>query len=201
MATSAEYMRFIKCVCREDLIKLWEDCLNDTYDKVFWNDGKLLEYIVLRGFELEREGCVTYPYNVIDPDSEYKNPIEQIDGAVHVDELHALVECKDYDHTRIKVEPLTKMRNQLARRHGAVFGMFFSITDLTMPALIQVKYMAPQMIVIWSKEDIEHCLRTGHFIECMKAKYRMAVEYCRYKYDFFMDDSDMEKYLGEPLFK
>ena len=72
MATSAEYMRFIKCVCREDLIKLWEDCLNDTYDKVFWNDGKLLEYIVLRGFELEREGCVTYPYNVIDPDSEYK---------------------------------------------------------------------------------------------------------------------------------
>ena len=69
MATSADYMRFIKCVCREDLIKLWEDCLNDTYDKVFWNDGKLLEYIVLRGFELEREGCVTYPYNVIDPDS------------------------------------------------------------------------------------------------------------------------------------
>ena len=43
--------------------------LNDTYDKDFWNDGKLLEYIVLRGFELEREGCVTYAYNVIDPDS------------------------------------------------------------------------------------------------------------------------------------
>ena len=35
----------------------------------------------------------------------------------------------------------------------------------------------------------------------MKAKYRMGVEYCKYKYDFFMDDSDMEKYLGEPLFK
>ena len=52
MATSADYMRFIKCVCREDLIKLWEDCLNDTYDKVFWNDGKLLEYIVLRGFKV-----------------------------------------------------------------------------------------------------------------------------------------------------
>ena len=175
--------------------------MNDTYDKVFWNDGKLLEYIVLRGFELEREGCVTYPYDVIDPDSEYKKPIEQIDGVVHVDELHALVECKDYDHAKIKVEPLTKMRNQLARRHGAVFGMFFSITDLTTPALIQVKYMAPQMIIIWSKEDIDHCLKTGHFIECMKAKYRMAVEYCKYKYDFFMDDDDIEKYLGEPLFE
>src|SRR3712207_8124180 len=50
-----------------------------------------------------------------------------------------------------------------------------------------------QMIVIWSKEDIEHCLRTGHFIECMKAEYRMGVEYCKYKYDFFMDDSDIDR--------
>lgn len=61
MATSAVYIQFIKHVDREHLIKLWENCLNDTYDKDFWNDGKLLEYIVLRGFELEREGCVTYP--------------------------------------------------------------------------------------------------------------------------------------------
>ena len=52
MAKSAKYIQFIKCVCRENLIKLWEECLKDTYDKDFWNDGKLLEYIVLRGFEL-----------------------------------------------------------------------------------------------------------------------------------------------------
>lgn len=200
MAKASEYEQFIKNVPREGLLELWGQCLNDTYDKDFWNDGKLLEYIVLRGFELEREGCVTYPYDVIDLDLEYKKPIEQIDGAIHVDELHALVECKDYDHTKIKVEPLTKMRNQLARRHGAVFGMFYSITDFTTPTLIQVKYMAPQMIILWSRQDIEHCLKTGHFINCMRAKYRMAVENCKYKYDFYVDDDDMEKYLGTPLF-
>ena len=72
MATAVEYVRFIKNVYREGLLKLWHECLKDSYDKTFWNAGKLLEYIVLRGFELEREGCVTYPYDVIDPDMEYK---------------------------------------------------------------------------------------------------------------------------------
>ena len=69
---------------------------------------------------------------------QYDGPIEQIDGAVHVDELHALVECKDYGKSNIKVEPLAKMRNQLARRRASVFGMFFSATDYTTPAQIQV---------------------------------------------------------------
>lgn len=59
MATSSEYESFIKGRYREGLISLWESYLRDEYDKEFWQDGKLLEYIVLRGFELERENCVT----------------------------------------------------------------------------------------------------------------------------------------------
>jgi hypothetical protein len=175
--------------------------LNGTYDKVFWQDGKLLEYIILRGFEIERKGCVTYPYEVEDEYMKYGGTIEQIDGAVHVDELHALVESKDYDSAKIKVEPLTKMRNQLARRHASVFGMFFSAIELTTPAQIQVKFMAPQLIIIWMKEDIDYCVRNKSFISCMKEKYRQAVENCEYIYPYGrIQQEDVSKYLGKPLF-
>lgn len=200
MATSSEYESFIKGRYREGLISLWESYLRDEYDKEFWQDGKLLEYIVLRGFELERENCVTYPYDVTDKDFNYDKPIEQIDGAVHVDEMHALVECKDYDKAKIKVEPLTKMRNQLARRHGSVFGIFFSATPLTTPAQIQVKFMAPQLIIIWLKEDIDYCIRNGKFIDCMREKYRQAVEHCEYIYPYSEHQEDIRRYIGEPLF-
>lgn len=201
MATAKEYEQKIKKYCKHGIIKLWEEYLDNSYDNTFWQNGKLLEYIVLRGFEIERNGCVSYPYDVRDEDMQYDGPIEQIDGAVHVDELHALVECKDYDITKIKVEPLAKMRNQLARRHASVFGMFFSATDYTTPAQIQVKFMAPQLIILWSKEDIDYCIRNNSFIACMKEKYRQAVENCEYIYPYGrIQQAVISKYLGEPLF-
>lgn len=200
MATSTEYKSVIKGCYREGLISLWESYLHDDYDKEFWQNGKLLEYIVLRGFELERENSVTYPYDVEDSMFKFEKPIEQIDGAVHVDELHALVECKDYDKSKIKVEPLTKMRNQLARRHGVVFGIFFSATPLTIPAQIQVKFMAPQLIIIWLKDDIDYCIKNARFIDCMREKYRQAVEHCEYIYSYSEHQEDLRKYIGEPLF-
>lgn len=198
MATAKEYEEKIKKMYHGGLVRLWDDFLKKTYDKSFWKSGKLLEYIVLRGFELEKDGCVTYPYDVKDIFSEYKRPIEQIDGAIHVDDLHALVECKDYG-SKIKVEPLAKMRNQLSRRHGSVFGMFFTVEGLTLPTQIQVMYMAPQMIIVWTKNDIDYCIRNRRFIECMKTKYRKAVENCEYNYEFSLYD-DFDKYLGKPLF-
>ena len=201
MATAKEYEQMIKKYHHYRFGKLWDEYLNGSYDKTFWADGKLWEYIVLRGFEIERDGCVTYPYDVEDEKMKYGGPIEQIDGAVHVDELHALVECKDYDTAKIKVEPLTKMRNQLARRHASVFGMFFSATELTTPAQIQVKFMAPQLIIIWTKEDIDYCVRNNSFISCMKEKYRQAVENCEYIYPYgCIQQEDVSKYLGKPLF-
>ena len=200
MATSTEYESYIRKCYREGLIELWELYLRNDYDKDFWQDGKLLEYIVLRGFELERENSVTYPYDVEDSMFKYGKPIEQIDGAVHVDELHALVECKDYDKSKIKVEPLTKMRNQLARRHSSVFGIFFSATPLTTPAQIQVRFMAPQLIIIWLKDDIDYCIKNAKFIECMREKYRQAVEHCEYIYPYSEHQVDMSRYIGEPLF-
>lgn len=183
------------------LLKLWEEHAEKEFDIEFWKKGKLLEYLVLRAFELEREGCVTYPFEVDAPVlTENKKPIEQIDGAIHVDGLYALVECKDYSSRKISIEPLAKMRNQLARRHSSVFGMFFSATEYTAPAEILVGYMAPQLIILWTKDDIECCLKNACFIQCMKEKYRRAVENCEYNYAFHVEHKDLESYISTPLF-
>lgn len=201
MDKADEYQIEIRNMDSQSLIKLWEEHIEEGFDESFWKKGKVLEYVVLRAFELEKEGCVTYPYDVYAGKGEgYNKPIEQIDGAVHVDELYALVECKDYTGNKINIEPLAKMRNQLARRHSAVFGMFFSATQYTSPAEILVGYMAPQLIILWTKEDIECCLRNSCFIQCMKTKYRKAVENCEYNYAFYMEYNEFEKLESTPLF-
>lgn len=78
MSTAIEYEQAIRRVQgQHGLIKLWEKLVDDKYDKSFWKEGKMLEYLVLRGFEIEHKGCVTYPYEVIDENVEYDGPIEQ----------------------------------------------------------------------------------------------------------------------------
>ena len=156
-----------------------------------------MEYTILRAFELEKEGYVTYPYSVYDRITRLE--LEQIDGAVHVDGLYALVECKDYTDIKIDIEPLAKMRNQLARRHSSIFGMFFSSTDLTVPAQMLVRFMAPQLIILWSKDDICYCMENECFVSCMKEKYRMAVEQCEYDFAYRLEKDNLEQYI-EPLF-
>lgn len=207
MPTISELEATIKQYQHNDLQKLWDEHAKDNFDNKFWAQGKLLEYVVLRGFELELEsekyedydGSVTYPFIVQDKELGIIE-VEQIDGAVHFDSLHALVECKDYSSMKIKVEPLAKMRNQLARRHCAVFGMFFTATDLTEAAKYQVRFMAPQLIIIWSKRDIECCINHECFIECMIKKYRMAIENCVYNYDFSIEKAGLETFFTDSLF-
>ena len=213
MSKSEEYELKIGRMHYSGLRKLWEDHNKDGFDESFWKKGKVLEYVVLRAFELdilaskgsddEIKGGVSYPYDVFMTYCEgFGKPIEQIDGAVHVNELHALVECKDYNEDlKIKIDPLAKLRNQLARRHGSVFGMFFSATEFTEPAEILVGHMAPQLIILWSREDIEFCLQNECFVPCMKEKYKQAIEVCEYNYPFWLKNKDVfEKLVSKPLF-
>lgn len=201
MEKAEEYELEIRKMDRFTLYQLWKDHTEKKFDESFWKKGKVLEYVVLRAFELEKDGCVTYPYDVYaSKDAEYNKPIEQIDGAVHVDELYALIECKDYTGEKINIEPLAKMRNQLARRHSSIFGVFFSATEYTSPAEILVGYMAPQLIILWTKQDIEFCLKNGCFISCMKEKYKKAVENCEYNYAFWMEHTEFETFESKPLF-
>lgn len=209
MSKAEEYERAVRGMDNKDLVALWEAHKANNFDESFWKKGKVLEYVVLRSIELEIQtseesikGSVTYPYDVFM--SHYENPskpIEQIDGAVIIDELYALVECKDYNEEKIDIVPLAKLRNQLARRHSNVFGMFFSATEFTEPAEILLGYMAPQLIILWSIEDIEFCLNNRCFIPCMRMKYRKAIETCEYNYPYWLQHADeFENLVSEPLF-
>ena len=202
MASAKEYEQRIKRMRFDGLRRLWHNRNNDGS----WESGKALEYIIIRAFELEIQkakstafNSVSYPFDVPYPfpygEKDTKKTMEQIDGAIHIDGMHALIECKDYSDSKIDVGPLSKLRNQLARRHGVVFGLFFSTSGYTEPAQIQVSNMAPQIILLWDKEDIEFCLSEGCFIECLKEKYRQAIENCEYYYDYKLSITGVNKFL------
>lgn len=189
--TDEEYKKEFVNYGKESLSKFWGTlCDNKPLPNNF-SKGKAFEYLIVRSFEIEMEeryqnsergSYVSYPYNVEYPfvDQQTENILEQIDGAINVDGYYCLIECKNYENNSIQLEPLAKMRNQLSRRHSNVFGMFFSMTELTTPAKIQVQFMAPQLILLWSKEDIDYCVTNSCFIDCMKWKYRNAVEKCEF---------------------
>ena len=82
-----------------------------------------MEFLIAKAFELEsREDkpvFVTYPYGVRE---QHNMELEQIDGAVHVNGLHALIECKDYKDSNIEIfqkEVLLKLKDGVAflQRH------------------------------------------------------------------------------------
>lgn len=200
MATIEELVKKINvCTTHRDLRKLW-DTRKDEKGIDVWPKGKLMEQLIVRAFELESKEpkpvSVTYPYGVRESSINNKE-IEQIDGAVHVMGLHALIECKDYKDTKIDIEPLVKLRFRLQVRHASVFGLFFSCTEMTDPAEYWIKYMAPQIIIFWDKEDIEYCLDNCCFVECLEAKYRMAIDLRDYNFSYWQ--TKKEEIKCEPL--
>ena len=126
--------------------------------------------------------------------------MEQIDGAISYGGLYSLVEFKDYSDKKIALEPLAKMRNLLERRHGNVFGMFFSSTDYTIPAIAQAQFMAPRIIILWTFKDMNYCIRNRSFIKCMKWKYARAIEQCEYCADYETYITEKQKRECQPLF-
>lgn len=193
-----------ECLSSDRLLEIWEQITKKEVSPE-WGKGKLFEYLILRAFELEIEkqdkdktiNYVTYPYDVEYPANlESHQSLEQIDGAISIDGLNCLIECKNYTDESINVEPLAKLRNQLMRRHGNVFGMFFSTTAYTTPAQIQVMFMAPQIIILWRPEDIEYCIKNECMIECMHQKYKRAIEACDYDYIFSTKDKTREKCIA-----
>ena len=94
--TEEEYRDKITTYDFPQLLDLWEDLKKDNYDKEFWNKGKLFEYLVLRAFELYG-ATVTYPFSVDTPsfDRDTSTILEQIDGAISLNGLYTLIECKD----------------------------------------------------------------------------------------------------------
>ena len=186
MASSEDYyIAKVEAMGHEDLINLWKARNDDADVKLFWKSGKVLEYTLLRAFELEG-ATIRWPYNVNIGDDENGSVIEQIDGSIQFEHFYVLVECKDQQHA-VNIEPFAKMRNQLMRRPSAVIGCIFSTSGFTEPALVLSQFSAPQTILLWNGDEFEYCLENGCFIDGFKKKFGKAIEEFVFNYNIVPD--------------
>ncbi len=163
--TEKEYQKEIQLLNLKQLQKFW----NKKQPR--WDVGKVFEYSLIRAFELDG-ATVSYPYCV----SNSAGVIEQIDGAIHLDNLSVLVESKNYGGKALDIEPLAKLQVRLLRRPATVIGCIFSTSGYTWPAQLLVDTLEPKTILLWDKEDIEDCFKDGCFVNVLLEKYRFAVE-------------------------
>ncbi len=143
-----------------------------------WPPGKAFEHIVLRGFDLEQGGIVSWPYSVPLNGS----IIEQIDGAVHLDTLSCLVETKDYADP-LNIEPIAKLRNQLMRRPASTIGLVFTMSDFSDPAKSLTRIMNPLSVLLWDYQELKHAITNKVMCKGLKTKYMYAVEWGMPDYD------------------
>ncbi|GIK63665.1 MAG: hypothetical protein BroJett018_14590 [Chloroflexota bacterium] len=173
--SAEEYEKKIASYNRNDLITLWDAIKENNAPD--WQAGKALEYLVLRAFQLEGAE-VRWPYSV-----HYgKQEIEQIDGVIYLDYLICVIECKDQKEP-VSVEPIAKLRNQLTRRPSSVFGVLFSRSGFTDPAITLAQFISTQTILIWNGDEISYALEKGYMKEGLIRKYRHHVEYGFIDYD------------------
>lgn len=170
MPTTEEYKIKIQRNQRQGLIRLWNRIIADNTPG--WENGKAFEFMILRAFELEG-ATIRWPYSV----AMFGQNVEQIDGAIHFDDIgiSVLTEFKDYSRN-LNIEPMAKLRNQLLRRPSNAIGSVFSTEGFTEPALILSQFSAPQTILLWERNHIDHCLRNGTFKVGLIKKYRHAIE-------------------------
>jgi len=174
MTTELEYQKLIQCYDWDNLFTLWQDIQNENTPN--WSNGKALEYLILRSFQLE-QAEVRYPYSVPMKNSNY--PVEQIDGVIYFDNIACLIECKDTTEA-INFEPIAKLRSQLMRRPPTTIGSIFSMGGVTAPALMLLDSIQPQTILIWEKAEINYCLENKNFCTSLIKKYRAEIEFGGY---------------------
>lgn len=186
MATEEEYQKRIEKWNWPELDALWSQI--QQCDTPSWDPGKALEYLILKAFELEQSE-VRWPYSV---DLMGVKNVEQIDGAVYVEGIHCLVECKDYSKEKQKLnidfEPIAKLRSQLARRPSHTIGLLFSSGGFTKPAMTLANFTQPQTILLWNGGEIDYCLKKRCFVQPLKAKIRRCIEFGVSDFDVTIED-------------
>ncbi|ABA23861.1 hypothetical protein Ava_4262 [Trichormus variabilis ATCC 29413] len=176
MTTDTEYQARIITYGWDDLRILWLEIKTKSTSN-FWDEGKALEYLVLRAFQLDGAE-VAWPYTVKIQDT----IVEQIDGVVYTDGLACLVECKD-TAKEVNIEPIAKLRNQLLRRPATAIGSVFSRSGFTEAAVTLTGFVAPQAVLLWGGEEIEYSLTNQCICRFLVKKYRVCVQNCIPNYD------------------
>jgi hypothetical protein len=164
-----EYQRRVLALEHRDLLELWEG-LRVGVAPADWPAGVLLEYLILRAFQLEGAE-VTWPYRV------YQEGVllEQIDGVVYFDGVSCLVEFKDVTRP-VDAVAIVKLKSQLLRRPRTTLGALFNTSEFSSAALTLARMLPPPDVLLWRGEEIDVALRERRLIEGMRRKLRYAVE-------------------------
>lgn len=172
MSKREKLIKKIQSYSKERLEDLWRQILSD--EKTDWNEGIAFEFLILRFFELEGAE-VRYPFTV---GIQGESVAEQIDGVVHLNDIQLSILMEFKDHSKnINIEPVAKLRNQLLRRPSNAIGAIFSTTGFTNSTILLAQFLAPQTILLWEKNNIEHCISGNcSFKDGMLKKYRHAIE-------------------------
>jgi hypothetical protein len=169
MPTAEECETTIKKLRWPGLQRLWEAI--KERDTPGWDEGKALEYLIIRAFELDGAE-VKWPYSV----PLFGEEVEQIDGSVRLAGLYGLVETKD-EADKIAVAPIAKLRSQLLRRPAGTVGLLFASKQFTEPAIQLAHFTFPQAVLLWSGEEIDHCLQRKKIGGFFERKFRACVDF------------------------
>jgi hypothetical protein len=166
---SGEYQRRVLALGHEGLLELWTG-LREGRSPPDWPAGILLEYLVLRAFQLEGAEVI-WPYRV------YRNGVllEQIDGVIYFDGVPCLVECK---HLTIPVDTVTivKLKSQILRRPRITIGVLFCTGEVSEAVSTLMEMLPPPDVLLWEGDELEMALRSRRLLEGMRRKLRHAVE-------------------------
>ncbi|WP_375771961.1 restriction endonuclease [Archangium gephyra] len=164
-----EYQRRVLALEHEGLLALWQG-LRAGVSPPEWPAGVLLEYLLLRAFQLEGAE-VTWPYRV------YRNGVllEQIDGVVYFDGVSCLVECKDMT-SPVDALAIVKLKSQILRRPRTTIGALLCTGKISEPASSLVEMLPPPDVLLWEGEELGQALREHRLLEGMRRKLRHAVE-------------------------
>lgn len=168
MPDQTDYVSRIRKLGWPELRQLWNQ-ITDGHTPG-WPPGRAMEYLVLRAFELDG-AHVRWPFTV-DLEDE---TVEQIDGAVYVENLACLVEVKD-SATAVDVGVLAKVRSQLARRPATTLGLVVSRSAFTRPATTLAGFFAPQTVLLMRGTEVGQALHDESISAVLLSKYRDCVE-------------------------
>lgn len=151
-----------------------------------WAAGKLLEYALLRAFELDGLRVLEWPYEV----KIEGTTAEQIDGAIAVDGMRFLIECKDYDKG-LNIHPIYSLRERVLRRPPGTMGIVVA-NGFTGPAKVLARHATPLCVLLWPVPQVVEAFERKEMRAALERRYHYAVTHGFPDFD----DPDLEASLS-----
>lgn len=176
--TDAERLSRAKSLTHRQLMRHWRRLREGKPMGAWGGRGYALEYIFLRGFDLELESTryeeVRWPYGFTSEQLRL-GTLEQIDGAIYTRLGTFLVESKCLSK-EVDVEPLAKLRFRLEGRPPLTMGILVSASGFTQVAKLYASFATPLNVLLWTAEDIDATLPQQRLMDGVRRKLRQAVE-------------------------